>query len=99
MKITKVSENGIPVLLISGQLAAPAAAFFEEALGKGLGDKKEIILDFSGVEFIASAVLRVLLSVEKKLKLQNGGITIRNANSVVTEVFNLTGIKDFIKVI
>ena len=56
-------------------------------------------MDFTEVEFIASAVLRVLLSVEKKLKLAQGGITIRNANDVVMEVFRLTGLKEFLNII
>ena len=48
-----------------------SVSFFDETLKKALGEDKQIILDFKNVEFIASAVLRVLLTVEKKLKLAN----------------------------
>ena len=99
MKMTKRIENGEPDLFIQGQLTAQAAPIFDETLKKVLGDGKEIVLDFTEVEFIASAVLRVLLSVEKKLKLAQGGITIRNANDVVMEVFRLTGLKEFLNII
>lgn len=99
MKIIKRIENGTAVLFIDGQLTAQVVSFFDETLKKALGEDKQIILDFKNVEFIASAVLRVLLTVEKKLKLANGGITIRNANEVVMEVFRLTGLKDFLTIV
>lgn len=99
MKIIKRIENGTAVLFIDGQLTAQVVSFFDETLKKALGEDKQIILDFKNVEFIASAVLRVLLTVEKKLKLAKGGITIRNANEVVMEVFRLTGLKDFLTIV
>ncbi len=50
-----------------------------------------VILDFSELEYISSAGLRVLLSLKKVLEAQNKKLEIHNINDVVKEVFNVTG--------
>ena len=51
----------------------------------------------SGLEYISSAGLRVLLYAGKKL----GGsekITVTNLNETVSEIFEITGFSDIVKV-
>ena len=71
-------------------------------------DKKENILkvklvvslqfDFTGLEYISSAGLRVLLSASKRMKKQ-GKMEIYHANEEVMEVFTITGFADILTIL
>ena len=47
--------------------------------------------EFSNVEYISSAGLRVLLAMKKSLDSQEKELEIHNVNAVVKEVFSVTG--------
>ena len=53
-----------------------------------------VLGDFSGLEYISSAGLRVLLYASKTMKGRNGKLVIRNAGKDVMEVFVITGFAD-----
>ena len=57
----------------------------------------ELCFDFSGLEYISSAGLRVLLSAQKVMNRQ-GAMVIRNVNEVVSEVFEVTGFSDILTI-
>ena len=61
---------------------------------------EKVVFDFSKLEYISSAGLRVLLSVNKKM-ISNGKepVTIMNANEIVREIFNVTGFSDILKIV
>lgn len=57
-----------------------------------------VILDFSELEYISSAGLRVLLSLKKVLEAQNKKLEIHNINDVVKEVFSVTGFSNILTI-
>jgi len=50
-----------------------------------------VVLDFSELEYISSAGLRVLLAMKKSLDAAGKAFEIHNINAVVKEVFEVTG--------
>lgn len=54
-----------------------------------------LIMDFSGLEYISSAGLRVLLSAQKVMNKQ-GKMVIRHVNKTILEVFKVTGFVDIL---
>ena len=57
----------------------------------------EFIMDFSDLEYISSAGLRVLLVTTKMMK-GKGRFVIRNINETVKEIFEVTGFMDILNV-
>ena len=55
-------------------------------------------LDFSGLEYISSAGLRVLLAAQKTMSRQ-GKMTIRNVNETIMEVFEITGFVEILTIV
>lgn len=90
---TKVEEiDGKLVATLIGELDTAAAAETEKALMPLLNsDGKEIIIDCTGLEYIASSGLRLLLGVLKKAQDVGSHVVLKNVNDVVKDVLDLTG--------
>ncbi len=58
---------------------------------------ERLVLDFSKLEYISSAGLRVLLAAHKTMS-GKGGMKIIHANEIVREVFDVTGFSDILTV-
>ena len=81
---------------ITGRIDTTTAPNLESAINKLPGDTKEIIFDMSGVEYISSAGIRVLLGAYKKMSMHQGIMRIEKANDMVREVFEMTGLSDML---
>ena len=93
MMTTKVEEiDGKLVATLIGELDTAAAAETEKALMPLLNsDGKDIIIDCTGLEYIASSGLRLLLGVLKKAQDVGSHVVLKNVNDVVKDVLELTG--------
>ena len=58
---------------------------------------KELVFDFSEVEYISSAGLRVLLAAQKVMNRQ-GSMKLIGVSSEVMEVFEITGFSDILTI-
>lgn len=98
MTITKKTENDRITLEIAGRLDTNTAPSLEQEIKASVtGEIRELILDFKELQYISSAGLRVLLAAQKKMNRQ-GSMVIKNANDMVTEVFQVTGFIDILTV-
>jgi anti-anti-sigma factor len=52
---------------------------------------KRLVLDFSGLIYISSAGLRVILLAAKRMKASNGRLALCSLNPQITEVFKISG--------
>jgi len=90
VEISTDKVNAIDVVSIRGNLDTGTAGEAQQRLG-ALGGNARIVVDFSGVDYISSAGLRVLLATAKKLKKEGGAMRICNPNEMVREVFAISG--------
>ncbi|MBR4236670.1 MAG: STAS domain-containing protein [Clostridia bacterium] len=97
MTINKTLENGLLVLAPVGRLDTMTAPELEAELNKSIKDAESLKLDFSNLEYISSAGLRVLLSAHKAMSAK-GGMTVSNVNDIVQEVFEVTGFSDILNI-
>ena len=51
----------------------------------------DIVFDLSGVEYISSAGLRLLVALQKQVMADGKKLTLRNPNKVVSEIFRVAG--------
>ena len=66
IEIKRNAENAIVELV--GRLDTTTAPSLEKTLNEDMGETKNLILDFKGLEYISSAGLRVLLSAQKRMQ-------------------------------
>ena len=90
MKINKTLNNDELTLAVSGELNTTTYQELEDVVKNSLNGIKKLVFDFKELEYISSAGLRVLL-VSKKLMDQQGKLVVKNANSSVKEIFDITG--------
>lgn len=79
-------------LKISGRLDTATAMNLEKIINDLPEDTKELVLDMSGVEYLSSAGIRVLLGAYKKMSINQGTMRIEKACDMVREVFEMTGL-------
>ena len=73
-----------------------AAAIEAEEILKPLynSDGKDIVIDCSGLEYIASSGLRILINILKGAKSGGSKVTLKSVNEDIMNVFKLTGFID-----
>lgn len=97
MNITK-QENGNELLFtLEGRLDTSTAPVLEAEIKSSIEGKSSLMLDFTGLEYISSAGLRVLLSAQKLMNKQ-GSMTVKNVNESVMDVFEITGFCDILTI-
>jgi anti-anti-sigma factor len=92
MKTTIQENEKQLVAVLEGELDTAAAPAFEEAMQPLFDSKgREIIIDCTDLEYIASSGLRILLNILKKAKASGSRVVLRGVNEVIRDVFELTG--------
>ena len=82
---------------VTGRLDTTTAPNLEAVINELSEDIKELVFDMSGVEYISSAGIRVLISAHKKMKSNQGTMRIEKANDIVCEVFEMTGLSQMLE--
>lgn len=94
MKLPTQLRDGNLVVSVSGRIDHTASEEFAKALDPLLSDcllgKPAVLLDFSGVEYISSAGLRVLMMASRQAKAQKGVFAIAGLTPLVQEVFAIS---------
>lgn len=97
MTIEKTNEGKKLKLAVIGRLDTTTAPELEAELKCSLGENEELIFDFSKLEYISSAGLRVLLAAQKAMNKQ-GKMLIQNVNESVMEIFEITGFTNILTI-
>lgn len=97
MTINKTSENGRVTLALSGRLDTVTAPELEAALDSALDGATELCFDFTELEYISSAGLRVLLKAQKTMN-PKGTMKLTGVNETIMEVFDITGFADILTI-
>lgn len=98
MNIIRRTEKDSLVLELSGKLYTPTAALLQNEVNNALTETKNIVLDFTRVDFLASSGLRVLLAAQKQVSMVGGDLILRHVNHTVMSVLEITGFNTFLTI-
>ena len=92
MKTTVQEIDGRLVAVLCGELDTAAAAETEAAL-KPLFEStgKDLVLDCTDLQYIASSGIRILVNLLKTAKANGDRVVLKNVNEVIRDVLELTG--------
>ena len=97
MTIEKKLDGSKMTVAIKGRLETTTAPQLEAELRSDLDGIADLVFDFTNLEYISSAGLRVLLSTQKTMNRQ-GTMVVRNVNADVMEVLEVTGFVDILTI-
>ena len=92
MTVEKKLEDGTLTFSVSGRLDTNTAPELESELKTD--GVTGIVFDFSSLEYISSAGLRVLMTAYKAMAASGGSMRIVNSNDTVRGVFEITGLAE-----
>ena len=97
LNITKKSEAEKLTVALEGRLDTTTSPELEKSLHESLTGIEELVMDFSGLEYISSAGLRVLLSAQK-LMMKQGSMKVTHVSDTIMEIFEVTGFVDILTI-
>ena len=97
MTINKTQSGNALTIIPEGRLDTVTSPDLDKELKEAQNTAETLTLDFSKLDYISSAGLRVLLSAHKAMS-QKGGMKIVNINEIVKEVFVVTGFADILTI-
>ncbi|WP_026651894.1 STAS domain-containing protein [Butyrivibrio proteoclasticus] len=97
MTIKKIENGDELTIALEGRLDTTTAPELDDMLKTTLGSVKELNFDFSKLEYISSAGLRVLLSAQKVMNKQ-GSMLVKNVGEEIKEIFEVTGFTDILNI-
>ena len=98
MNIIKNYNEKELTIIVKDRIDTISAPDFENEINDELGKFDSLIIDFTDLEYISSAGLRVLIATQKKLEPENIQMTIKNVNDTISEIFRMSGFDRILKI-
>ena len=92
MTINVERDLELVTLEITGMLDSTTAPNLETTINNLSEDVKELVFDVSGVDYISSDGIRVLLVAKNKMESNQGTMRIEKANDIVRDSLEATGL-------
>ena len=97
MTIEKKLVGDALTIVVAGRLDTQTAPELESELDAALPDVKDLTFDMTGLEYVSSAGLRVILKAQKVMNAQ-GAMKLTSVNDNIMEVFDITGFLDILTI-
>ena len=82
---------------VNGRIDTVTVTEAESILKSDLDGITELVLDFKGLDYISSAGLRLLLTLQKTMNKQ-GSMKVTNVCEEIMEIFEITGFTDILTI-
>ena len=90
-------EGDATVIHVRGEIDVATCERLRDAIEPHLGPQQMLILDLSGVEFMDSACLKVLVQARGTLTADGGSLFLRNPSLAAHRVLSVTGLEDLLQ--
>ena len=98
MDIIKNYNEKELTLSVEGRIDTITSQDLNKEITEEMGNFDSLIMDFTNLEYISSAGLRVLIASQKKLKADNVPFVIKNVNDNINEIFRMSGFNKILKI-
>ena len=98
MNIMENKQGEVYTFVLEGNLDSTTAPELEERFSDITDDVKEIVFDFTGLEYISSAGLRTILLANETIG-DDGVISVKGANPMIMDIFDTTGFSAMLNLI
>ena len=95
--IIKTSRN-IVIITIEGSIDSKTAGNLQSQIMETVAKTNNVLLDLSGVGYISSAGLRVLLMIYRQIKSKNGKVILVGVSEEIRDVMSITGFINFFEI-
>lgn len=95
----KITPGKVDVIALHGTIDALTSPEVIAAFTKHIGDgHANLVVDFSGVEFMSSAGLRALLASVKEARGQSGDLRLASVPGQIDKILKMAGFHNIVKV-
>jgi len=98
MDIVHEKDGDVVIFRLSGRLDSNAAASAEADLGAAVAGAPSLAIDLSGLDYISSAGLRVMLVLARKVQQASGKLALFGLQPAVRQVFTVSGFDTIISI-
>lgn len=100
MDVTIKNEGAKTLVTLQGRLDTTNASDFQNDIQPLMeGEKPDIEIDCTDMEYTSSQGLRMFLILQKSVLARQGQLLMKNMKPQVKEVFDITGFSNIIKII
>lgn len=91
--------GSVLILRLEGRIDAVSSAILDQSLTTAIEKQHDkIALDFTKVDYLSSAGMRLLLSMTKKLKAQGGMLCLFSLHDDVMEIIRMAGFERILSI-
>ena len=99
MKYTVTNQQDLTIIHVVGRLDSTTSPQFESGIQEYLAPpQKDLIMDFSELDYISSAGLRVILKIAKAFSGVSADFSVCGMLDNVYEVFEISGFDNYISI-
>jgi anti-sigma B factor antagonist len=98
MQVAIDDAGPIATVKLTGKLDISGAGAVEMPLATLSGAKSGLVIDLSGVTFIASIGIRHLVAANRALARRGGRVILLNPTDTVTDVLTTAGVADILQI-
>ena len=98
MEVNNKRIEDVLTITVEGRLDSATAPALEDSMRTIMDGAKEIIFDFTKLEYISSAGLRILLATQKIMNKTDGKLKVIGINAAVQDIFEATGFDEILTV-
>ena len=98
MELNKNINGNKATIYLEGRIDAKTAPDVQEALLALPAEVKALDLDFTAVDYISSAGLRMIMVVQQSYEDKSGSLKIVGAKDEIIEIFEVTGFTEFLDI-
>jgi len=96
MTINTSKEGGALRMAIEGRVDTQTSPELNKAINEIPEDVTDLELDFTGLGYISSAGLRVVLAAQNLMDARKGTMVIKGAAKNIVDIFKVTGFDTFL---